>query len=113
MIRSTLIECVGLDPCVLVERELIFAERSLESEYIPSHQVRIRCPGEVPPSDEYRRRLVTPMNSLVRFGLTVNLNADLVIHTILDERCVAVYNDPNCIFYARLVTPRLRGRNEV
>ena len=32
---------------------------------------------------------------------------------ILSGRCVDDYNDPNCIFYARLVTPRLRGRNEV
>ena len=49
-----------------------------------SHQVRMRCPGEVPPLDEYRRRLVTPMNSLVRFGLMVNLNAEKGIDMILE-----------------------------
>lgn len=49
----------------------------------------MRCPGEVPPQDEDRGRLVTPMNSLVRFGLMVNLNAETGIHMILEERCVA------------------------
>ena len=48
----------------------------------------MRCPGEVPPQDEDRRRLVTPMNSLVRFGLMVNLNAEKGIDMILEGRCV-------------------------
>lgn len=59
-----------------------------ELENPQSHQVRMRCPGEVPPQDEDRRRLVTPMNSLVRFGLMVNLNAEKGIDMILEERCV-------------------------
>jgi hypothetical protein len=32
---------------------------------------------------------MTPMNSLVRFGLMVNLNAEKGIDMILEERCVA------------------------
>ena len=73
---------------------------------LKSHHVRIR-------DLEYRRRVVAQMNSLVHFGLMVSLNAEKVTNTILDGRCVDDYNDPNAILLARLVTPRLRGRNEV